>query len=464
MRPTLKNGLGVFTPQGFLDGENAKVIIEPQDIQFLTDKRCEAALISLKKIVFFNKRGLTTIVELLGQIQERTGAMIGFCDYDVKKYRTILEMYQQKITFSLFETEAIAALFAGVREIKEREAKKIIVYNDNADQKNQLMLELYERGYKPTVAKNKAQFEEQKALHDVAISNSYLGSSQKHLQVHIKDNVIVYGLSSFVDSTLAEKFDMRYHENSLRVGFTLFLFNAQNVSSINVHGVNFLSRLSTAAAEYGASIAISGLTSRSIADSLKEELEDAGVLFYDSLKSFFDDEELLGQGGGGGIVAKKPQHITKRLVEVLPEVVQTAMHTIEVMAQCKVAKESLKIQPLTFERTDSKMGVALGMFGDLNGLLVMVFEEETARKACKILLDNPDAASRPELMDALGEFVNIIGGKIVQLMLKRQCKMDITMPRTFVDVSEIFQHKKDKKGAQVDFRVEEKPLTLFLTK
>jgi len=33
-----------------------------------------------------------------------------------------------------------------------------------------------------------------------------------------------------------------------------------------------------------------------------------------------------------------------------------------------------------------------------------------------------------------------------------------------VKVSEILEHKKDKKGAQVDFNVEGTPLTLFLTK
>lgn len=464
MRPTLKNGLAIFTPQGFLDGENAKVIIEPQDIQFLVEKGCEAALISLKKVVFFNKRGLTTIVGLLEQVQEKTGSLIGFCDYNLKKYNTILEMYQHKVSFSLFESDAIATLFVGVPLGENIDTKKIVVYNDDVDQKNQLVLELYERGYKPTVAKSKENFSQQLPSHEVAVSNSYIASSQRHLQIHIKDNVIVYSLSSFVDSVLAEKFDMRYHENSLRVGFSFFLFNAHTVSSINVHGVNFLSRLSTAGAEHGATIAVCGLTSRSIADSLREELEDAGVLLYDSIKSFFEDESLLGGGGGGAVAGKKTQHITKQLVEVLPSITQTAMHTIEVMMQCEVKKESLKIQPLTLQKSASMLGVALAFFGDLSGLLVVIFEEESARKACQILLEDSANAPRQELMDALGEFVNIIGGKFVQLMLKKQCKIDITMPRTFANVSEIFQYKKDKRGAQVDFRVKGKPLTLFLTK
>ena len=110
------------------------------------------------------------------------------------------------------------------------------------------------------------------------------------------------------------------------------------------------------------------------------------------------------------------------------------------------------------------MGVALAFYGGLSGLLVMVFEEETARKACHVLLENGENADRSDLMDALGEFVNIIGGKFVQHMQKKHCKLEITMPRTFVKVSDIFVNSKEKKGAQVDFTVEGKPLTLFLTR
>ena len=155
------------------------------------EKRCEAALISMKKIVFFNKRGLSTIVELLGQIQEKTGAIIGFCDYDAKKYRMIMEMYQYQVGFSLFETDEIATLFAGVPLCKNPDDKKIIVFNSNSDQKNQLVLELYERGYKPFVPKDKESFEAQRKSYEYVISNSYIGSFQKQVQVHIKENVIV---------------------------------------------------------------------------------------------------------------------------------------------------------------------------------------------------------------------------------------------------------------------------------
>ncbi|NLC28230.1 MAG: chemotaxis protein CheX, partial [Campylobacteraceae bacterium] len=295
------------------------------------------------------------------------------------------------------------------------------------------------------------------------ISNTYIGSLDRQVQVHIKDNVIVYSLKNFVDSSLGEKFDMRYHENSIKVGFTLFLFNAHNVSSINAHGVNFLAKLSIAGAEHGAAVAICGLSESNITKALRDGLEDSGILFYPSMKDFFDDKTLLSGSGGGAVSSKKTEHITKQLVEILPLITQTAMHTVEVMTQSKVTKKFLKIQPLTLEKSITMMGVAISFYGDLNGLLVMVFEESLAKKVCKIFLEEGEN-SRSDLMDALGEFVNIIGGKFVQQLQRKHCKIEIAMPRTFERISEILQHKKDKKGAQVNFTVDGAPLALFLTR
>jgi len=463
VRPIVKKNLAVFYPQGFLDGQSAKMVIEQQDGAYLLEKRPEFTLVSLKKIVFFNKRGLDIIVEELLKVGEKIGAVIGFCDYDFKKYKMILDMYQRNFNFSLFETSEIATLFMNGASSKNLEEKKIIVYSEDSEQKNHLIIELYERGYKPFVPKSLNEFKTLRKDYDFAISHSYIDFLNRPVQAHIKENVIVYTLKDFVDSTLSEKFDMRYHENSLKVGFVFFLFNAHNVSSMNIHGVNFLAKLSTAAAEYSATIAICGLTSQSITSALQNDLEDAGILLYPSMKDFFDDKTLLNESKGGAISGTKKEHITKQLVEILPIVTQTAMSTVEVMTKLKVVKKSLKIEPLTLEESSSNMGVAIAFYGDLNGLLILIFEEELAKRACKVFLEELEP-SREDLLDALGEFVNIIGGKFVQQMQKKQCKIDITMPRTFDNTSKILQNKKDKKGAQINFSVDGKDLTLFLTR
>lgn len=461
MKPIIKKKIAVFHPQGFLDGGNARGVIEPQDIQAMKATKCEVVLVSLKKIIFFNQRGLATVLENLQVIGNHLGAMIGFCDYDEKKYSLIMDIYNGHVPFSLFDTEQIGELYSG-NSTKDAENCKIIVYNDSLEQKNQLSMELYELGYKPVLAKTREEYNEKKDDFEYSIGHSYLGSSDRAIRVHIKDNVVVYALKDFLDSSLADDFDMEHHNNALKIGFNYFLFEASKVSSTNVHAINFLAKLSTAGAEFGATIAICGLTEQSVTGAFKNDLEDAGVLIYDTLDDFFSDEELLGDSGGGAVDASKLRHINKKLIEILPLVMETVKGTVDSMSHSDIVKQSVKVQDLHVDDSDQMLAVAIAFYGQIEGMMVLVMHEDIARKACSILLD--DDSTKSDLLDAMGELVNVIGSKLIQHIKKKQYKADITMPRTYKHVKDLISHKKGTKGAQVDFDMDGKPMALFLTR
>ncbi len=74
------------------------------------------------------------------------------------------------------------------------------------NKKNQLAMELYERGFTPTVAKDEDDFLAKRKDSEFIIKNSYLGKFDKTPTVFIKDNVIVYTLKGFVDSDIIKKF------------------------------------------------------------------------------------------------------------------------------------------------------------------------------------------------------------------------------------------------------------------
>ncbi len=111
MRPVIKKNTAIFYPQGFLDGLNASIIIEPSDSGFVISKKPNAVFVSLKKIVFFNKKGLSILVDSLKIIQDKIHCAIGFCEYDDKKYKTILSMFDGDLEFSLFENLKVMSLF-----------------------------------------------------------------------------------------------------------------------------------------------------------------------------------------------------------------------------------------------------------------------------------------------------------------------------------------------------------------
>ena len=461
MKPVIKQKVAIFSPVGFLDGENASDIISPLDIDYLIQAKLEGAFMSLKKVIFFNKRGITVLIESLMKVRDNCGTIIGFCDYDTKKYKMILDMFSESLNFSLFDTAEVAMLFVG-NDLKQAKEKKIIVYIEKSEQKNQLAMELYERGFCPTIAKDENDFLAKRKDAEFIIENSYLGKLDKTPTVFIKDNVIVYTLKGFVDSDIAKKFDMVYHNNSLKVGFKLFLFDCDVVSSINVHGVNFVSKLSTAGAEYGTSIVMCGLDNRKITKKLTNDLEDAGVLIYPSMKGLFDDDEVMKEAYESSSVAKKNVGITKRLISILPTIIESSVKTIEVLSGYNAVKKLIKVQELELQKDKGLLSVSIGFYGDIDGILILVFEKSIAKKSCQILLE--EDSSEEDVVEALGEFIHIIGGKISQQLHKKGIKIDITMPRTFQSVDDVMKSQKNSRGAQVNLNVDERELTLFLTR
>lgn len=461
MRPTIKSKIAFFYPTGFLDGESAKELITSPDVDYIIDSKPEGAFISLKKVVFFNKRGISILIESLSRAREKVGTIIGFCDYDVKKFKMMVDMFPDGLFFSLFDTADITILFLGDDLSKVKE-KKIFIYSDKAEQKNQLAMELYERGLAPVVAKNEEEYKSKRKDFDYVIANAYLGNIDKTPTVFIKENVIVYTLKSFVDSDMSKRFDMVYHTHCLRVGFKCFLFDATEVSSINVHGVNFIAKLSTAGAEYGATIIITGLNKRKITDKLSNDLEDAGVMVYENMGALFADEEMMKEASSVGGVAKKHGGITRELVEFLPTIISSTLKTVEVLSGYNTSKKSITVHPLELNKDLHIKSASIAFYGDLNGVLLIIFEEHIAKDVCKVLLE--EGSDDSELLDAVGELVHILGSKMSQQLLKKGKRIDITMPRTFDRVDDILQAQQGIKGAQVDFIANDQPLSIFLTR
>jgi len=461
LRPIIKQKVGIFSPLGFLDGENAPDIISPLDVDFLMNQKLEGAFISLKSVTFFNKRGISTLIESLIRVRDKCGTIVGFCDYDKKKYNMILSMFLDTLNFSLFDTAAIAKLFVG-DDIKNAKDKKIIVYVESSEQKNQLAMELYERGFVPVIAKDESNFLAKRKDAEFIIESSYLGKLDKTPRVFIKDNSIIYTLKGFVDSEIAKQFDMIYHNNSLNVGFKLFIFDCEDVSSINIHGSNFIAKLSTAGAEYGVSIVMCGLNNRNITQKISNDLEDAGVLIYPSMKNLFEDKELMKAAHENSSVIQKHNSVTKKLISILPTIIKSSVKTIEVLSGYNAKKKSVKVQELVLDKNAGLLSASIGFYGDMNGILILVFEKSIAKETFKILLE--EDYSEEDLLEALGEFTHIIGKKIAQQLHKKDIKIDITMPRTFQSVEDVMFSQSNSRGAQADLDINGKDLTLFLSR
>jgi len=464
MRAVVKHGIGVFNPQGFLDGNSATSLLSVEDIEATVKLNADMILVSLKKVVFFNRNGLDAFVKMFAKVREEKSISVGFCDYDTKKFKAIQNFYKNDLNFSLFASQEIAALFSQSYSEKNQ---NVLLYNNDKSQRSAMAIELHDNGHNPIIAQTEEEFESKKSnesAYDVVIENSYLGQMGQNVASRVTGNAIIYTISSFLDAEIGNLFNIAYHNNSLNVGFRLFIFDAYKVISMNIHALNFFSRLASSAAEYNATICFVGLSFEKTPKEFKETLEDAGIMFFDQMENILGDKELLEElGASSAAVIKNKRTINKVTVAELPSFVDATVSTIEMMTNSKALKEAAEISSINIKNPAKMIASSIGFYGDMDGMVILVFPEDIAKKACQLLIgENTDDTE--QVLDTLAELVNIVGGKVKSLLHDHKVNVNITLPRTYPNIESLLEIAQDRKGAQVDLSFDNDKFLFFLTR
>jgi len=464
MRALVKNGIGIFSPQGFLDGNNNASFLSIEDIDATAKLNVDMILVSLKKVIFFNRNGLDTFVKMFIKVRAAQHITVGFCDYDSKKFTAITKFYKNDLNFSLFASQEIAELFASSYK---NQNKNILLYSEDKSQRSAMAIELHDKGHNPIMAQTKKEFKEKSTnenAYDVIIHDSYLGQMGQSIATRVTGNAIIYTVSSFLDAEIGNTFNIAYHNNSLNVGFRLFIFDAYKVVSMNVHALNFFSKLSTSGAEYNATICFVGMTFEKTPNAFKETLEDAGIMFFNQMDDILQNKELLEELGASSASAIANKRVlNKVMVTELPNFIDATVATIEMMTNSKASKEAVKIDEITIPDTTDKIASSIGFYGDIDGMVILVFPKEIAKKACELLI--AEKTDDLELiLDTLAELVNIVGGKIKTLLSDQKISVDITLPRTYPNVDALLEIAQKRKGVQVDLTFNNDKFLFFLTR
>lgn len=464
MKAVLKNGIAVFSPQGFLDANSSNVFMSMEDIESATNLKADMILVSLKKVIFFNRNGLDIFVKLFSKIRKKNQATVGFCDYDRKKYEAMRRFFHDELNFSLFKTLDIAYLFSS--SFKNLN-KNILIYSSDKSQRSAMAIELHDGGHNPIVAQSFEEFEEKKnnkAAYDYIIDSTFLGQMGQKVATRVTGNAIIYTVTSFLDVEISEQFNIEYHNNSLNVGFRLFIFDAYKVISMNIHALNFFSKLSSSAAEYNASICFVGMRFNKTPIAFKETMEDAGILFYDQMDDILQNKELLKElGASSASNIKYKRVINKETILELPKFIDATVSTLEMMTSAKAIKEAVNVRDLAIKEKKDNVASSIGYYGDINGMVILVFPKVIAKKACELLIgDSTDDLEM--ILDTLAELVNIVGGKIKTLLADENISVNITLPRTYQDIDSLMEVVEGRKGVQVDLSFNDDKFFFFLTR
>ena len=465
MRAVVKDGIAVFYPQGFLDGNSAESMLSIDDIKATENLKTDLVLVSLKKVIFFNKNGLEIFVRMLIKVRKANQARIGFCDYDIKKFNSIMNFFKEDLSFSLFNTLETASLFASSFKNKQ---KNVLIYSENKSQRSVMAIDLHNYGHNPIITQTKNEFDEKKKnsnSYDVIIENTHMGSMESGtISTRVSGNAIIYNLSSFLDAGITNSFNIHYHNNSLKAGFRLFIFEAYQVVNMNVHAVNFFSKLASSSAEYNATICFVGLSTEKTTTKFHETLEDSGIMFFEQLDTLLDDKKLLAElGASTATNIKDKRSLNKAIITQLPNFIEATVDTIKMMTNAEAKKESASIYTIKIQETENKIASSIGFYGDIDGMIILIFPKSIAKKACELLIGE-ETDDKELIMDSLGEFVNIIGGKIKTLLADNNIRIKITLPRTYDEVSELLTVADNRKGVQVDLTFDDDHFSFFLTR
>jgi len=464
MRAVVKNGVGVFHPQGFLDGNSGSSFLSIEDIEATSKLNADMILVSLKKVIFFNRNGLDAFVKMFKKVRSSNNVTVGFCDYDTKKFEAIQKFYKNDLNFSLFGSHEIATLFA---TNYKNQNKNVLLFSEDKSQRAAMAIELHDNGHNPIIAQTEDEFDEKskgETAYDVIIRDTYLGQMGQSVATRVTGNAIIYTVSSFLDAEIGNSFNIAYHNNSLNVGFRLFIFDAYKVISMNVHALNFFSKLASSGAEYNASICFVGMSFDKTPKAFKETLEDSGIMFYNQMDDILQNKELLEElGASSAANIKNKRVINKGTVTELPNFIEATVATIEMMTNSKATKDAASIHTIEIEEQDGKIASSIGFYGDMDGMVILVFPTEIAKKACELLIGEA-TEDMAMVLDTLAELVNIVGGKIKTLLADQHISVDITLPRTYPDIESLLEIANGKKGVQVDLDFNDDKFLFFLTR
>ncbi len=464
MRATVKQGMAVFAPQGFLDGNNTVAFLTVDDIDATLKLKVDMVLVSLKKVVFFNRNGLDVFVKMFAKVRLNNHATVGFCDCDNKKFNAINNFYKNDLNFSLFDSQETAALFSS--SFKDQ-SKNVLLYSDDKSQRSAMAIELHDNGHNPIIAQSKDDFIlkcANKSSYDHVIRNTFLGQMGQKVATRVTGNAIIYTVSSFLDADIGNSFNIAYHNNSLNVGFRLFIFDAYKVISMNVHALNFFSKLASSGAEYNATICFVGMSFDKTPLTFKDNMEDAGIMFYDQMDDILQNKELLEElGASSAANVKNKRIINKIVVTELSNFVQATTATIEMMTNSSAIKEAAEVKEIIVADKTDKIASSIGFYGDMDGMVILIFPKDIAKKACELLIGE-ETEDVELILDTLAELVNIVGGKVKTLLSDKHISVDITLPRTYASIDSLLEITKGRKGVQVDLSFSGDKFLFFLTR
>jgi CheY-specific phosphatase CheX/anti-anti-sigma regulatory factor len=454
----IKNHIGnkiFYKPQGFLDAQNAAEIITPLDISSMEKRGVKCVMIDLSKIISANMNAIRFLNDVSETLYKKS-IQVAFVNANKNVY-SIFERLES-VFFNYFENEEVFKVFCDEDYVPQNQV--ILCCIKDEQNKNMLMFNLVKKGITPAIVDSESDIGEGA----IVIKNSFISKISNRVLAVMKNGSIYFFFDGFLDAKISHMFDIEYFRRNLLIGFKIFVFDMTDVKGMNIHAVRFLSKLGVESAEYGALLAIVGLSKKNIQPKLIEDLEDVGFLFFANEEEFLNSEDYKHAYENSGAIYKKKRKITKNFVKVLPFFVNATITTIEMMTGVKSTKEPPNIKEVNVDTSrEDLVASSIGFYGDIDGALILIFTEKLTKTISKILIGE-EYKTKEEMVDMVGEFANIIVGNVKLELSKHDVDINLTLPKVFDRLQELQDIVINRQGIEVKFYFDDEEFYFYLVR
>jgi len=452
----IKGNKVFYRPQGFLDAQAVSEIITPVDINMMEKRGIKCVAVDFSKIISANMNAIRFLNDIFEMLYKK--------NIDCAVYNANNNIYNifnnlKNCYFNYYENEEIMKIFCDEDYITEKPVFLCCMQDDQ--NKNMLIFNLVKKGITPAVVNSENDIGTDNA---VVIKKSFISKIADRVSGIMKNGIIYFYFNGFLDVNISDMFDMEYYRRNLLIGFKVFVFDMNNVKGMNIHAVRFLSKLGVEAAEYGALLAIIGLSKKNIQQKLIEDLEAVGFVFFENEKEFLESEDYKEAINSSSMIYKKSRKITKDFVKILPFFVNATISTIEMMTGVKATKEPPNIKEVNVDTSrEDLVASSIGFYGDLDGALILIFTEKLSRAISKILVGE-EYTTKEEMVDMVGEFANIIVGNVKLELDRHDVEINLTLPKVFDKLEQLQNIVINKQGIEVKFYFDGEEFYFYLTR
>lgn len=458
MLPVIKDKIAYYIPQGFIDGNNAPLIMDPLGLEQAASRGIERIVVSLERVVAFNNRGIAYFAQMFQTMRDRYGLQSAMYGYSPKLYEQINHFFGAKPPIDLYENARVMALFLGRMDVKTR----ILLFASEALAAGVMTVRLKELGYQACESvRHRSEFitRSESGGFDVLVDRTQLAQAAQPAGRYTRGNTVVYTAEANFDD-YAARFDRRYHRASLAAGFSRFVFESSQLRLITPRGIDFLVMLAVEAAEYGATIVLAGLRENQIPAKLLEPLGDMGIETAPDFAQLMAAGDAKEEAAGAAMRKLKPP--AKELIARVGVFLDATVHTLEALSGTLAARGEATVCSFKEESKEPIVSAVCGFYGQLAGLMVLAFPHGALKRACRFMVAQDEGIE--SLPQAAGDLTAIIMSRIVARLAEAKIELSTTQPRVFETIEALEGVLRDRRGVKVPIRFGEETFYFFLSR